>query len=653
MATRTRADKYRTTYYQDRSAAFQQYMVLAELGYDTEEAKYKAQMKVYDKQLAEARKEKERLRKLRDTLVSKQVSANEAAEKYIATQQNSVARAEFAASEAFRRTVYSANAAMARAMLFSGGKSPGMSSKWRKPELEDLAKKKHDENPDDVSAALASAKNAQQESTQTPKGQDDVDVLTFGVVDAALAREKQKPEYQGLTSEEADMLAEGSVFQKLTPQDKEAYQRGGNLIATGKADGYVAIATDKGTEVVPMGEGALKYFGYKPADYSKVIADVDKRLAGIPVPAAPTAPSRGDMKEKQRDLYFDALFPDDDPAYQLNRVMRNLSTMSDEELLADVERLVPGARGSNVPGQAVAPVTAPVVPAATTPTPVSSTGTIPPVRPTLEELELERENRNREAQRVINTLAPASVDEPFAITNPEAATPAMRAALLRGQAVEADQALKQVASNQADIEALSNDLAGGEGDMAVELTPKDQAKLDAARQATQDARLKSEAADDAFGTQVGRYRDFKAERELDEKAAAKEQKTTPISRGNEQTLDADLKKSFSAPENKKKNEDDLSFLEETPSDRDTRIRTETALAAQKDYDTGVALKKRETNVGKEVAALWTANKNKGTESLKDQLDYVARTYKKPDEQKLAAEVLYGLEYEQRRSTKLG
>ena len=94
------------------------------------------------------------------------------------------------------------------------------------------------------------------------------------------------------------------------------------------------------------------------------------------------------------------------------------------------------------------------------------------------------------------------------------------------------------------------------------------------------------------------------------------------------------------------------MLEESPADRDIRLRTESAIAAKKDYEAGLAEKKRKTPVGQEVQALWQANRNKGSESVAEMLDNVARTYKN-DEQRLAAEVLFGLEYEEKRAPRMG
>jgi hypothetical protein len=649
----TRSERYRTKYFKSRGEAFAEYMLLADKLEEREELKYKAQLKVYDGAMRAYAKELDRLKKLRDGLSTKQIQANEAYSKYIANQENAGARLEFTSSEAFRRLQYSANASMARAMMFAGLKGTS-NARNIDPTIGDIGKKAGTDGGTPAETAVL-YNNAYAGAVAAPKDKDNADIGFAIAMDRHLDLKRNEYIGMGFDEKSASEAASADVSSELSEGDQGRLDNG-NRLRIGVPTGSIGVIKDGRIEAVPLDSaGAIKKFGYKPADYTELMKNVDDRMTKLSRPGIPDAPVPGDLKEQQRDLYFDAMFPDDDPAYQLNRVMRGLSDVSDEDLLADIQRLTGYSRASAITDMGESSAGSSNDGGPVGGAPIGSAPIIPSLQAqplTPEQMDAARNQlKDRAALRAADSITQDKQadrfrermeleDAPLIIEDPEAVTPAMRVALLRGQAVEADQALKQVASNQADIEAASDDLAGGEEDMAVELTPKDQAKLDAARQATQDARLKSEAADDAFGTQVGRYRDFKAERELDEKA------------GKRRKLEV-LPEPEAPPKPKgRKNEDDLSMLEESPADRDIRLRTESAIAAKKDYEAGLAEKKRKTPVGQEVQALWQANRNKGVESVAEMLDNVARTYKN-DEQRLAAEVLFGLEYEEKRAPRMG
>ena len=641
----TRSDRYRTRYYKSRGETFAEYMLLAEKLEDREELKYKAQLKVYDTATRAYAKELDRLKKLRDGLSTKQIQANEAYSKYIANQENAGARLEFTASEAFRRTVFSANASMARAMLFAGVRGTS-GARNIDPTVGDIGKKAGDDGT--TPAESAAAYNARLASAvAAPKDNSNADIGFSIAMDAHINKARQQYIDLGFDEKSANEAAFADVSSGLSVGDQDR-MKNGHALRTGVPTGSVGIIKDGKIEAIPLDSaGAIAKFGYKPADYTELMKNVDDRMSKLNKPGVPDAPIPGDLKEQQRDLYFDAMFADDDPAYQLNRVMRGLPSMTDEELMADIQRLTGySASGVTDMGTGSAGSDNTIARSVVTGAPIGSAPIITPLpAPSATQREVARkELEDRVAQRATDSIAQDKQearfrermeleDAPLVIEDPYALTPSMQAALRRDMANETLLPLSQASKNQADIEALSSDLAGGEEGMAVELTPEDQAKLDAAKQATDAALLKTKVYDEAASKKEQENARFKEERLQDEQGDKR-------------------RKLEVLPKPKvRKNDNDLALLEESPADRDIRLRTEAALAAKQSYEKGLAEKKRKTSVGQEVSALWAANRNKGNESLAEQLDNIARTYK-GDEQKLAAEVLYGLEYEEKRSTRM-
>jgi hypothetical protein len=615
-------------------------MLLADKLEEREELKYKAQLKVYDGAMRAYAKELDRLKKLRDGLSTKQIQANEAYGKYMANQENAGARLEFTSSEAFRRLVYSANASMARAMMFAGVKGTS-NARNIDPTIGDIGKKAGTDGgtPADTAALY---NNALASAVAAPKDKDNADIGFAIAMDRHQDLKRNEYIAMGFDEKSASEAAFADVSGQLSEGDQDRLSNGDRL-RIGVPTGSIGIIKDGKIEAIPLDSaGAIKKFGYKPADYADLIKNVDDRMTKLSRPGVPDAPTPGDLKEQQRDLYFDAMFPDDDPAYQLNRVMRGLSDVSDEELLADIQRLTGYSRASSVP--AVVPGSS--VSGATS---IPSTTPIPSLQAqplTPEQMDVARNQlKDRAALRAADSIAQDKQadrfrermeleDTPLVIEDPYALTPSMSAGLRRDMANETLLPLSQASKNQADIEALSSDLAGGEEGFAVELTPEDQAKLDAAKKATRDALLKTQAYDTEASKKEQENLRFNEDRALDEKGDKRRKlEVLPKPKG-------------------RKNEDDLSMLEESPADRDIRLRTESAIAAKKDYEAGLAEKKRKTPVGQEVQALWQANRNKGSESVAEMLDNVARTYKN-DEQRLAAEVLFGLEYEEKRAPRMG
>jgi len=526
-------------------------MLLADKLEDREELKYKAQLKVYDIATRAYAKELDRLKKLRDGLSTKQIQANEAYGKYIANQENASARLEFTASEAFRRTVFSANASMARAMMFAGVRGTS-GARNIDPTVGDIGKKAGDDGT--TPAESAAAYNTRLDSAvAAPKDNSNADIGFSIAMDAHINRSRQQYIDLGFDEKSANEAAYADVSSGLSVGDQDR-MKNGYALRTGVPTGSVGIIKDGKIEAIPLDSaGAIAKFGYDVADYTKLIKNVDDRMSKLNKPGVPDAPIPGDLKEQQRDLYFDAMFPDDDPAYQLNRVMRGLPSMTDEELMADIQRLT----GYSASG-------------------VTDMGT---------------------------GSAGSANGEPAGAA--PGVAPGVAAGSAAGSADGSDNgAVAGAPMGNAGTDSVAANVPTGSGPTIASL----QAQASAAQREA-------------------------VRKELEDVAA--QRVTDSI-----------------AQDKVRKNNNDLAVLEESPADRDTRLRTEAALAAKQSYEKGLAEKKRKTSVGQEVSALWAANRNKGNESLAEQLDNIARTYK-GDEQKLAAEVLYGLEYEEKRSTRMG
>jgi len=106
-------------------------------------------------------------------------------------------------------------------------------------------------------------------------------------------------------------------------------------------------------------------------------------------------------------------------------------------------------------------------------------------------------------------------------------------------------------------------------------------------------------------------------------------------------------------ENEKKKMEDIMLQASTPQAKDNAIKVTSAQKAKSLYGTRDFDNLLKSDVGSAVSDLYVANKSKGEESTGQILEYIATEFPKVEDQEKAATVLFGLQYGDLRSKKLG
>jgi hypothetical protein len=635
---------YQESYFANRNDMLQSALDAVLLKYDDEMARYEAAVELYRDATKIVEKERTRLLKLKDDLAIKQISGAQATEQFNAGQLNSAARTQAGidASDARFDAKQAALAAYYGTRLFTSG------GKGADDVVISEARQAYSGSPTDINIGLNALGQQFTTTTEVPKTPVDRDVGRAVLFQQYLADEVRKDEYQALPPDiQLGAAAEALIANVTEDADRASIVRG--LEEQTKRSAGAGATAAAGTE--RKGTGGISVQTVAPPNYLDLIADVDKRLSSLAAQGVtPEKPEAPDLIKLQRDEYFRTFFPGYTPAYQLTEAGQRALSLGDEAAAEELRRFRasrPGTMLSTPPTPEARTFTPPRMPGdviygeGSPFSPVTSAG-VPEINERIEAYRRGEAGVELEPYfRGIPTVVPP---EPFTLPDVrslekqpiEVTVSAQQAALdgLLGQIASGEKALEEAkrigdTAKVAEIEAALDNYNEALDRSLLEFNKLRESERIRAEQAAEDAG--PQYLLDAV-TRPGGLRD---RREVNKimKEREKEAKEAP-----------------SAPEAPPQTSPAASL---SPTEKDKTFKIASAKRASGITNTPEFNRMLQSEVGSAVRDLYNANKSKGDQTGKQLLAYIAEEFPKVKDQEIAADVYYGLAYDDETAGLLG
>ena len=636
---------YQESYFANRNDMLQSALDAVLLTYDSDMAKYEAALELYKDATNIIEKERTRLLKLKDDLAVKEITGAQAAQQFNAGQLNSTARTKAGIDAADARF----NAKQAALAAYYGSRAFGTGSRGADDVVTSEARQAYSGSPTDINAGLGALGKQFTTTTEVPKTAVDRDIGRATLFQQYLADEVKKTEYQVLPPEvqlgvAAEALIENvkddgdkaSIVRGLAEQQKRSAGAGATAAATG------GEVTSGGIPVRLVGEPS----------FGELQADIDRRLAALAVPSAamPEKPEAPDLIKLQRDEYFRTFFPGYTPAYQLTEAGQRALNLGDEAAAEELRRFRasrPGTMLTTPPTPEARTFTPPRMPGdviygeGSPFSPVTSAG-VPEINERIEAYRRGEAGVELEPYfRGIPTVVPP---EPFTLPDVrslekqpiEVTVSAQQAALdgLLGQIASGEKALEEAkrigdTAKVTEIEAALDNYNEALDRSLLEFNKLRESERIRAEQAAEDAG--PQYLLDAV-TRPGGIRDRREVKKIFKEREKETKEAPPAPEAAPQTPPA---------------------ASLSPTEKDKTFKIASAKRASGITGTPEFNRMLESEVGSAVRDLYNANKAKGDQSGKELLAYIAQEFPKTKDQEIAADVYYGLAYDDETAGLLG